>query len=195
MLKNRERNWNIDKLSKNLDINVDNNLKIINKIIIEHNQDFKRTGGVNRTNYSRLLIKRSNIKLSKLFGQKFKLIKSKKSVSNWWLRENMLVGNLLTITKKENLDNIYKWLLIYLARDIHEGKKRGNNFGVEEKRSEFIILMSDWLSSEIIEKNISMSEIKEELLKLKMLNIGLNIKIDYKEKSIINWTHSYLTLY
>jgi len=84
MLKSIERNYNIDTLSKNLNNNLSENksLKLVKNIIIESNQDFKKTGGVNRLSYSRLLIKRSNVKLSKIFGQKFKLIKANKSVSN-----------------------------------------------------------------------------------------------------------------
>lgn len=140
IIKNRERLLKNDLLIKDTQILISQLKKIgeLKKININTNIDFKSfkrvlQSGNENSQSSHIQVFSAYFSLLKMGGQTPKLIKTKKSVANWNIREGMVTGVKLTL-RKENLNRFYKkYLLCVLPTKIESFSKNKNKNTLNKK--------------------------------------------------------------
>ena len=186
MLKERNKQLNLDMIAKSPSINSDTKLGL-ESINIVSMLDTKETKQESKT---KIEIKRWRHKLNKILGQSSTLKKVSMSVAEWYIKKNQAIGNIWTIRRQKELESVYKliiWIVLTREEKLLESIKRKNEWklGVGKELGESFILMNDWLMLEIIEKYWGGSDLeskeKENILKefreMKQLGVGFNMSI------------------
>lgn len=187
MYKNINKNLTIDLIAKDLrGSSHSNKLESIKKIHIFTTLDYKNTS----IKYIKQYIKRDHYKLMKLFGQRPAFILSKKSVAEWRLRKDSIIGSEITFRGVRNIERIYKlWLFSSQTRDNQRNfLNQYGQRGISSEGIEWFILVNDWPMSDIISSNQNLKNItiNDELRELKLKELGMYLDIKLKNSDYLN---------
>lgn len=164
------------------------NIKI-EGITVATNIDMKRQNDITSA---------ARYRMTKMFGQRARLITAKGSVADWRVREGGAIGTELTVTDSEGIDRIYKQLIV-----LGWPRKRPSELGPvithngrglltieigyrrEEEIVESYTLVSDWPMGEIIEKRwnstvsgaVGVLEVGEAIREAKIIREGQRVEI------------------
>lgn len=203
MYKNTIKNLNIDLLAKTIHSNVTNMNQDprseVNKLIsnsinhIEHLDEIKIESTINLKKTDTKMgsdstisgapkqeVKRTRYKLLKLLGQEPQWIKSKKSVAEWKLRKDMIIGNKISIRGNINIERVLKlWTLSSQMRENKLVKCDSNGKrGVNKEGIEWLILINDWPMTDFVSQSINWNtnhrEMRNESVSRSMTQNGIH---------------------